>query len=424
MVLRLGAIQAMLLTALFIAAQIGRAGEIDRATAVNCRRMDFIQHAEDFAVAKPLGAVFAANSRSSTGGLRALRVGKGGEVERIPVRMSNWPGGRLVAHGLDFLQQDGKSYLFVVNLGATPHSIEVFRARTTSTGLDLAWEGAIKSKVVTSPNDVRALSLNEVFVSNDWVNGLVEQWGNIVKCQFKPKNNDDLCESAFENGKAPMIKYANGLASYTQGSRRFLLNAATLDNAVEIYQVSDNGRLVPYRSIRLRFGPDNIHFDGESRLWIASLPEPRKIILREAIPFAFHIPSQISYVPFGSGAGREVQVFHDDGRMINAATAAVFYNGLLFMTAVSDQRSYACALNLLHPHSFRRPKSQRTESRNFGEALHGLYNGFNPASISLRRASRNGGSDSLRPSASTGSSAAKPGPSVAISNKTPLGSRK
>jgi hypothetical protein len=52
------------------------------------------------------------------------------------------------------------------------------------------------------------------------------------------------------------------------------------------------------------------------------------------------------------------------------------------------------------------------------------HNGFNPASISRRRPSRKGGSDSLRPSDSTGSSAAKPGPSVAISNSTPLGSRK
>src|ERR1700692_1344636 len=46
------------------------------------------------------------------------------------------------------------------------------------------------------------------------------------------------------------------------------------------------------------------------------------------------------------------------------------------------------------------------------------------ASISLRRASRNGGSFKSRPSVSTGSSTAKPGASVAISNRMPPGSRK
>ena len=50
--------------------------------------------------------------------------------------------------------------------------------------------------------------------------------------------------------------------------------------------------------------------------------------------------------------------------------------------------------------------------------------GFSPASICARRGSRNGGSASFSPSVSIGSTVAKPGPSVAISNRMPLGSRK
>ena len=50
--------------------------------------------------------------------------------------------------------------------------------------------------------------------------------------------------------------------------------------------------------------------------------------------------------------------------------------------------------------------------------------GFSPASIAALRGSRNGGSASFSPSVSIGSSVAKPGPSVAISNRMPLGSRK
>ena len=50
--------------------------------------------------------------------------------------------------------------------------------------------------------------------------------------------------------------------------------------------------------------------------------------------------------------------------------------------------------------------------------------GFSPASISARRASRNGGSTSFSPSVSIGSSTPKPGPSEAISNRMPFGSRK
>jgi len=53
-----------------------------------------------------------------------------------------------------------------------------------------------------------------------------------------------------------------------------------------------------------------------------------------------------------------------------------------------------------------------------------LSDRFSPFSISARLGSRNGGSASFSPSVSIGSSVAKPGPSVAISNRMPFGSRK
>lgn len=52
------------------------------------------------------------------------------------------------------------------------------------------------------------------------------------------------------------------------------------------------------------------------------------------------------------------------------------------------------------------------------------YSGFRPRSISSRLLSRKGGKDRLSPIVSAGSSVAKPGPSVAISNRMPLGSLK
>ena len=54
----------------------------------------------------------------------------------------------------------------------------------------------------------------------------------------------------------------------------------------------------------------------------------------------------------------------------------------------------------------------------------GSYSGRRPASIWARRGSKNGGRDSRSPRCAASSSVAKPGPSVAISNKMPPGSRK
>ena len=52
------------------------------------------------------------------------------------------------------------------------------------------------------------------------------------------------------------------------------------------------------------------------------------------------------------------------------------------------------------------------------------YSGRRLASICWRFPSRKGGNDSFSPSISNGSSTAKPGPCVAISNRMPFGSRK
>jgi hypothetical protein len=57
-------------------------------------------------------------------------------------------------------------------------------------------------------------------------------------------------------------------------------------------------------------------------------------------------------------------------------------------------------------------------------AVAGQSMGFSFATISARRGSRNGGSATCSPSVSTFSSTAKPGPSDAISNTMPFGSRK
>ena len=59
-----------------------------------------------------------------------------------------------------------------------------------------------------------------------------------------------------------------------------------------------------------------------------------------------------------------------------------------------------------------------------GQPSRGFGSGVTDCSIRSRRCSKAGGSDRRSPRCSAGSSVAKPGPSVAISNSTPLGSRK
>ena len=75
----------------------------------------------------------------------------------------------------------------------------------------------------------------------------------------------------------------------------------------------------------------------------------------------------------------------------------------------------------------RQTKSASAPRRRFCHVLvatRGLTIGRRFGSTSSRRCSKSGGSESFSPRLSSGSSTVKPGPRVAISNRTPLGSRK
>ena len=83
---------------------------------------------------------------------------------------------------------------------------------------------------------------------------------------------------------------------------------------------------------------------------------------------------------------------------------------------VEDERALGLA---------RRLANQWTSSLTRASApARGFVTGVRTRSISSRRSSRNGGRISFSPRCSGSSSTPKPGSSVAISNRTPLGSRK
>jgi len=66
----------------------------------------------------------------------------------------------------------------------------------------------------------------------------------------------------------------------------------------------------------------------------------------------------------------------------------------------------------------------RFQAQRAAQASRGFVIGVSTGSTWSRRCSKSGGSERRSPRDSSGSSVVKPGPMVAISNRTPLGSRK
>jgi hypothetical protein len=108
-------------------------------------------------------------------------------------------------------------------------------------------------------------------------------------------------------------------------------------------------------------------------------------------------------------------------------------------TNCKDQTNAVCGIPMASPDdSGGHQETKQADRPRYSQHLQGMLKslpgldpvlprypiGFSPASIAARRGSRNGGSASFSPSVAIGSSVAKPGPSVAISNRMPFGSRK
>jgi len=66
----------------------------------------------------------------------------------------------------------------------------------------------------------------------------------------------------------------------------------------------------------------------------------------------------------------------------------------------------------------------RLEAQRAAQLSRGFVIGVSTGSTCSRKCSKSGGSERCSPRVSSGSSVVKPGPMVAISNSTPLGSRK
>ncbi|MEN8250060.1 MAG: SMP-30/gluconolactonase/LRE family protein [Bacteroidota bacterium] len=257
-------------------------------------------------------------------GIYLLNVNDSVDPKKLP---SDYPD-EFNPHGISLLKKDGNIYLFAVNHNNKGHFIEVFKFQDDR----LEHLKSYSHDRMCCPNDVVATDLDKFYVTNDHGSGegimrIVEDYLRIPRASIFYYDGNDFIKEA-----AP-FHYANGINISKDGKRLFL--TTTTGNALDIFNVEEDGTIIEDHIIDLGSGVDNIDIDEEGNLWIAAHPKLLDYV-DHSKDANEHSPSEVfKLTPDGDDFKVEL-VYSNDGSEISGSSVAIFHQGELFVGVVLE----------------------------------------------------------------------------------------
>ena len=221
-------------------------------------------------------------------------------------------------HGFDFLIHEGKGYLSIVNhhlgtLGALhgsqtiekeiKHSIDVFEINSLSDPTTLTRVSQFTSPLLSSPNDVVALSPSEFYVTNDHgstskVGRLFEtltqrSWGSLL--YGKQGHWKTAYEGiAFANGVEISADHKTVFVASANGDGLLVLEHSDPNkNVPQSQSQQEHGQLKQKERIKIQGALDNLSWNQEqTHLWLTLHPRPLRFLLHSKSP-SIHSPTEV-----------------------------------------------------------------------------------------------------------------------------------
>jgi len=240
-------------------------------------------------------------------------------------------------HGISLLNEDGQDYLFVVNhITTLDHQIDVFKVISPTQATLI---NSIQSSLLVSPNDVHALSLDHLFVTNDHgsprhtIGEKLEDLfrlakGNLV--ELKQGESSVIIEELY---------MANGVT--TSADDKVLYVAESTGRRIGAYMQNEDGQWHVDNYIEINAMPDNLEWDTDGNLLVASHPK--------ALDFSIHTLD--TSIPSGSIAhkidvetGVATVVYSDHGEQLSGSSVLARHEDTYLIGSVFEDKILDCRI--------------------------------------------------------------------------------
>ena len=250
--------------------------------------------------AEPLGALFVIRGDSKSFTQLRLINERGAPIEE-----------HFHPHGIDLIEREGRGYLWVVNhpfglgrqapQGSAQHQLERFEIDNLDHPTTLKRTLTLTHPLLTSPNDLVALSADEVYVSND--HGSESRLGRAFETLTRRAWGG---VAHYHQGEWRLVHqrtaYANGLAASPDGARLFLASAN--GGGLQSFELSGEIEAGESEAFKLRDHQevsrslDNLTWDQSGhQLLIAAHPRPLRFLLH-ALFEGIHSPTELWSVTY------------------------------------------------------------------------------------------------------------------------------
>ncbi len=261
------------------------------------------------------------------------------EENATPERLNIEPLDDFRPHGISlFKDDDGNRSLFVINHGGDQSTIEIFAIEDD----DLVHRRTIRDPMITSPNNLHAVSHDQFYVTND--HGARSDLGRTLENYLRLPLANVVFFDGHEFGEAASgLRFANGVNQSPDGKTLYV--AGTIEPGIYVYDRNPVSHELDYRhTIKLQTHPDNIEMDSDGNLWVGGISKLLAFVTHVDDP-DHPVPAEVIRITPLAGDDYEItQVYMNDGSELSASSVAAVRGSRLLIGPVMDPHFLDCEM--------------------------------------------------------------------------------